>query len=76
MDDELVTVDVVTVEPAGPRSTVAVGVGTTPDGRWVTFAGGTREMLRIAAELDAGAPRVAAVVPTWAVLTTSPEPAP
>ena len=55
-----------------PRSTVAVGTGQTSSGQWITFAGGTRQMLDIAAALDGGSGPVPATVPSWAVLSASP----
>lgn len=72
MNDAAVLTIYVTSIEAAPRSTVAVGVGQLEDGRWCTFAGATRQMLDLAAALEAGGTRIPAAVPSWAILHATP----
>lgn len=68
--DPSIVVRVVAIERAGPWSSLSIGIGTTDDGRVVTFVHGEAEMRWMAASLAAGVHPLAEV-PCWAVLDAS-----
>lgn len=52
-----------------PQGTIALGIGTDDDGRYVMFAGDHRPMHDIAMALAySGEPYVEVDVPSWAIL--------
>jgi hypothetical protein len=62
-EDDLITVHTVRYD----GGTIAVGVGTTDDGREVTFGGDHRAMGILAEAIEEGGPQPA-IVPPWARL--------